>query len=256
MNLIFLKKRQNLLAQIYFLKENRERFARLVAERGRGERISIREKGEHADLKLSHSFRCAVSACFSAVMVAISFLSIPAPQPSEFVQKPVIAVIETVDIPETRQDVQRPVIQRPVVPLSVEGDLVPEDVTIETTELDFDRFEMAFPTVSVPVPPTVTETDLEPLEIWAVEEKPQIARQIEPEYPRVARRAGLEGTVYLKVLVSKTGAVAKAEIVRGKEIFHQAALDAIKAFEFRPAKQNDQPVDVWLMVPMQFRLTG
>lgn len=256
MNLIFRKKRLNLLAQIYNLKEERERFKRLLAERGNGQRVAMRTKNAKADLKASYGFRYFRSVCISGIVYVLAFVTIPAPNPSQdMATKTQAVVIETVDIPETRQEIRRSALKRPEVPLSVEGEIVPEDVTIEVTELDLDRLEIEVPTLSVPVQPDFEEA-LEPVEIWAVEEKPQLVRQIQPEYPIVARKAGVEGTVYLKVLVSKAGQVTKAEVVRGKEIFHQAALDAIQEFEFKPARQSDKPVDVWLMVPMQFRLTG
>lgn len=256
MNLIFQKKRQNLLAHIYSLKERRERFKRLLHERGDGQRVATRAKKIEADLKQSYGFRYYRSVGISGIAFLLAFTTVPAPQPSVDVgAKAQVFVIETVDIPETRQELQRPALKRPEVPLRVEGEIVPEEVTIEVTELDFDRLDIEVPAFSVPVQPDFEE-ELEPVDIWAVEEKPQIVKQIQPEYPMVARKAGLEGTVYLKVLVSKAGQVTKVEVVRGKEIFHQAALDAIRAFEFRPARQSDKPVDVWLMVPMQFRLTG
>jgi outer membrane biosynthesis protein TonB len=43
-------------------------------------------------------------------------------------------------------------------------------------------------------------------------------------------------------------------VLRGQEIFRQAAVDAIMQFRFKPARQNDKPVAVWMTQPISFRL--
>ena len=253
MNLIFQHKNSNLLAQIYHLKEKRARFERLLKDIPQDVRIVTRIK--NSVLKQRYGTYLLRSFVGSCTIFILAFLTLPGPQPSIRVPKVAPVVIETIDIPETRQVLRRPAVTRPEVPLQVATAVEPEEVSLEMDVLDLDLAPIDVPVVSVPFR-VASEQEPEPVEIWAVEEKPEIIRQVQPEYPWVARKAGLEGTVYLKVLVNKQGQVAKAVVVRGKDIFHQAALDAVLTFEFRPAKQSDQPVDVWLMIPMQFRLTG
>lgn len=257
MNLILEKKQHSLLSQIYRLKQTREQFDALLTDTPNDVQIQTRAKQGAADLNRHYKGVLLRAGFASAVLFLGAFGAIPAPQPSEVPIRSEAVVIETLDIPETRQNTQRVVIPRPEVPLQVTGYEVPEEVTIASTELAFDEVLVAVSDVSVPrVSDMTVEEDLEPVEIWTVEERPKIVRQVDPEYPPVARKAGLEGTVYLKVLVSRQGEVTQAEVVRGKEIFHQSALDAVQRFEFTPARQSDQPVDVWMMIPMRFRLTG
>ena len=83
-----------------------------------------------------------------------------------------------------------------------------------------------------------------------------MVKSVAPKYPEIARRTGIEGTVFVKILVGKDGKPEEVEFVKGPEIFRDVALEAARKFEFSPARQNDRPVRVWVMVPIQFRLQG
>lgn len=76
-----------------------------------------------------------------------------------------------------------------------------------------------------------------------------------PKYPDIARRAGVEGTVFIKMWVTKEGKVKQAEIVKStSNIFDQNAIDAALLWKFTPAIMNNGPVSVWVTVPFKFRL--
>ena len=162
-------------------------------------------------------------------------------------------VIETVDIPETRQIHRAPPPPRPSIPIATESEDVPDDVTIETTDLDFDKVDL-----HVPPPPSETAVIEEPeeeiLEYFMVEEKPVLIHRVAPAYPPIALKAEIEGTVHLKILVDKAGVVEQAVAVKGKEIFYKAALQSVNQYRFKPARQNDRPVKVYLVIPIRFRI--
>lgn len=77
-----------------------------------------------------------------------------------------------------------------------------------------------------------------------------------PAYPALAKRMGLEGTVRLKVLISREGSALKIEIAQssGHEILDKAAIEAVRNWRFTPAHQGESPVDEWVQVPVVFRL--
>jgi periplasmic protein TonB len=77
-----------------------------------------------------------------------------------------------------------------------------------------------------------------------------------PAYPALAKRMGLEGTVRLKVLISREGSALKIEIAQssGHEILDKAATEAVRNWRFTPAHQGDSPMDEWVQVPVVFRL--
>jgi protein TonB len=88
-----------------------------------------------------------------------------------------------------------------------------------------------------------------------VEKEPQPVKRVSPPYPEIAKRAGVEGKVFIKALVDKEGKVKKAVIFKSDaEIFNQAALDAVSQWVFTPAVMNNGPVTVWVVVPFNFQL--
>lgn len=77
-----------------------------------------------------------------------------------------------------------------------------------------------------------------------------------PIYPSFAKRTGMQGTVILKVLVSREGMTLKVTIVQssGHDILDKSAVDAVKQWRFVPARAGDTPVEEWVQVPVAFRL--
>ena len=78
-----------------------------------------------------------------------------------------------------------------------------------------------------------------------------------PEYPPLAREAGIEGTVLLKALVDKEGRVRDAIIFKesgSSAGFEEVALEVIYKVKFKPAISNNQPVAVWVVYPIRFTL--
>ncbi len=89
------------------------------------------------------------------------------------------------------------------------------------------------------------------------EKEPTVVKKVEPKYPEIALRAGLEGNVFLKVWVTKEGKVKEAVIIKSDaEIFNQAAKEAAIQWVFTPAVMQKGPVAVWVSIPFRFRLTG
>ena len=99
------------------------------------------------------------------------------------------------------------------------------------------------------------EDDGPPADFVAVEKEPQIVKKVEPKYPELAMRAGLEGKVWVKIWVDKEGKVKQVVVMKSDaEIFNEPAVEAAKQFVFTPAYMNNGPVSVWVSVPFKFRL--
>jgi len=94
-------------------------------------------------------------------------------------------------------------------------------------------------------------------EFVPVEIMPELIFKNKPEYPRMVKDAGLEGTVYLRVLVKKDGTVGDAKVEKSSKIasLDEAALAAAFGCKFKPAIQNGRPVNVWVSFPYEFTLT-
>lgn len=79
-----------------------------------------------------------------------------------------------------------------------------------------------------------------------------------PVYPAISRRMGERGTVLLRVYVSSGGHAEKVEIKvsSGSQRLDGAAMEAVRQWQFVPAKQGDQAVAAWVLVPISFNLKG
>lgn len=140
---------------------------------------------------------------------------------------------------------------RSVVP-PVPRESAPSDTTV--AEPQASAFSEPKPAPPSPAPPPV-----------APPAKPALAppafsasylRNPPPRYPTAARRNGEQGTVTLRVLVSREGAPARVTVEQtsGSRHLDAAALEAVKAWRFVPARQGTEPVEAWVLVPIVFRL--
>ncbi|OAI11672.1 hypothetical protein A1355_15695 [Methylomonas koyamae] len=77
-----------------------------------------------------------------------------------------------------------------------------------------------------------------------------------PDYPSVARSRGWQGRVVLKVLVSEAGQVETIGIEQssGHETLDEAALEAVKNWQFVPAKRGEINEACSVLVPIIFSL--
>lgn len=88
------------------------------------------------------------------------------------------------------------------------------------------------------------------------EAKPLYQKNPPPEYPRLARRRGYEGTVVLEVLVDEEGKVEDMRLFSSSkhEILDEAAMASVKEWLFQPGMRGDKPVEMWVRVPIRFQL--
>ena len=84
----------------------------------------------------------------------------------------------------------------------------------------------------------------------------RIVYRVIPEYPELARQAGVQGTVVLDTVVSAEGAVTQAKFVSGPDVLSQAAMDAVRWWRYEPYFVNGQPATVETAVAVNFRLVN
>ena len=114
--------------------------------------------------------------------------------------------------------------------------------------------------VTTSPPKEVIEVADEPTYFVAVEEMPQPVgglKEIQSKivYPEIAKRAGIEGKVFVRAYVDEDGNVTTAEIVKGiGGGCDEAALNAILSSKFTPGKQRGKPIKVQVTIPVVFKL--
>lgn len=85
-------------------------------------------------------------------------------------------------------------------------------------------------------------------EFVPVDQPPELIEEAKPTYPKVAKDAGLEGTVWIKALIDRKGDVVDAVVYKscGFNILDQSALRVAKQNKFKPAMQDGHPVATWV----------
>jgi TonB family protein len=94
------------------------------------------------------------------------------------------------------------------------------------------------------------------VDLAAVDEAPKLTKSFDPLYPAQAARFGKEGSVTVNALISETGAVTEARILKGLKDdmgLEKAAVDAVKKWKFQPAKKDGVNVKVWKPVVVTFK---
>jgi len=106
--------------------------------------------------------------------------------------------------------------------------------------------------LKIDIPPGI-ESESEPPPFSPVEKQPVPVYFPPPGYPEIALKAGIEGTVYVRVWVTKEGRVKKVEVLSSSsDILSAAAIEAASKWVFTPAIMNNGPVSVWMSIPFKF----
>ena len=155
-------------------------------------------------------------------------------------------IIENIDIPQTQQIDNTPPPARPSIPVPSDVEDIAEDLTLD--ELDFDDFS----NLDAPPPPPSG-----PKVVFIPYDDPPVAMSpIRPLYPEIAQEAGIEGVVVVQAFIDQKGRVKETLILKGvpNTGLDEAAMEAIRKTRFRPAKQRERAVGVWISIPVNFKL--
>ena len=91
-----------------------------------------------------------------------------------------------------------------------------------------------------------------PVRVGSAIKEPTLIRRVPPAYPQIAQAAKVEGVVIVELLVGVDGTVKSARVLRPLPLLDQAALDAVRQWQFAPTLLNGVPVEVIMTVPVKF----
>jgi protein TonB len=158
------------------------------------------------------------------------------------------------EVIQTKQVEKPPPPPRPPVPVEVPNDeVIEEDILDLDTELDLDDM------IDLPPPPP-PEEDEEPEIFVVVEKQPELVGglaklQRSIVYPEIARKAGIEGRVFVQFVVDERGRVNNPKVIRGiGGGCDEAAIAAVQKAKFKPGMQRGRPVKVQYSLPIVFKL--
>jgi protein TonB len=84
--------------------------------------------------------------------------------------------------------------------------------------------------------------------------EPKKIVQVAPEYPEIARRAGIQGTVILEAILDATGRVESVRVLRSQPLLDEAAIRAVRQWRYSPTELNGVPVPVLMTITVNFFL--
>ncbi|HEY6435781.1 MAG TPA: energy transducer TonB [Ignavibacteriaceae bacterium] len=212
-------------------------------------------KNPIADLRSKYKRAFEISLIIALAILIVAFKFFPDLKGDGMKLEGTQELFTVEDIQQTKQENRPPPPPKPPIPIEAPSDDVLEDIEIGDTEIDLNE-EMEAP----PPPKEEKKVEEEPTYFVAVEEMPEPiggikAIQEKIVYPEIAKRAGVEGKVYILAFVDESGNVTKANILKGIGAgCDEAALNAVLKTKFKPGKQRGKPVNVQVSIPVIFKL--
>ena len=115
------------------------------------------------------------------------------------------------------------------------------------------------PATATPIPPTSTPVVVEGEIVLPGPDvvAPVLIHQVSPEYPPVARKAGVEGEVVARLLVGIDGRVEEVKILEISQTgvgFERATEEAVRQWRYRPATKHGVKVRAWVRITVNLTL--
>ena len=214
-------------------------------------------KTKKADLMAKYRKVFEISLIVALALLIVAFKFFPDLKGKKAVVEGPQELFQVEQIDQTKQENRPPPPPKPPIPIEAPSSDVLEDIEIGDTEIDINE------QMDAPPPPPKEDKKIveeEPVYFVAVEEMPEpiggiseIQKKI--IYPEIAKRAGVEGKVYVLAFVDESGTVTDAKIIKGIGAgCDEAALDAVKKTKFKPGKQRGKAVRVQVSIPVVFKL--
>jgi TonB family C-terminal domain len=213
-------------------------------------------KEEGADLRKWYRLFVQVGLTLSLLLLVVAFQLDYRPDESFEVNLQEQETVEMEEIQQTEQETEPPPPPKPPVPVEV-----PNNETIENEDVDFSAsLDLDESLNTDQGPPEPEEEEEEEDEIFVVvENQPDCggvkALQNEVEYPSFAKKAGIEGRVFVQFVVNEEGNVTNPKVTRGvHKLLNKEAVRAVKTLKCEPGMQRGNPVKVQMSLPVTFKL--
>ena len=118
------------------------------------------------------------------------------------------------------------------------------------TELDRDTLQ-----ASLPSPPQIKKKAApKRIRVGGNIAQARLQRQVGLQYPPLARKARVQGTVKLSAIIAKDGSIKNLESTQGHPLLVPAALAAVKKWRYKPTLLNGEAVEVQTSIDVNFKL--
>lgn len=82
-----------------------------------------------------------------------------------------------------------------------------------------------------------------------------VSHTVKPGYPLLARQMKIQGSVILRALISKDGAIQDLHVLSGPAILASAAQDAVRQWHFKPHYQGNEAVETQAKITVNFTIS-
>ena len=93
-----------------------------------------------------------------------------------------------------------------------------------------------------------------PIKVTPGKAEQNLLHKVEPVYPEMAKIARIQGDVLMRAVINQKGKIANLKALSGHPILIQAALDAVRQWEYKPFLLNGAPVEVETNIVVRFHL--
>jgi TonB family protein len=128
------------------------------------------------------------------------------------------------------------------------ADTAPPNVTLPTKPELVPQLSMASPEIPSPALPVSS-----PAPKTSKLEAPVLIKRKDPVYSEEAKEKGISGAVELHFTINAEGNVRDVRVVKGNLLLSHAAIEAVQAWHYQPARLNGIPVEAESSVVVNFR---
>jgi len=90
------------------------------------------------------------------------------------------------------------------------------------------------------------------VKVGGLVKSPTKIKDVTPVYPQIAKSARVSGAVVIEATIGADGKVIDTRVVRSVPLLDEAAVDAVRQWEYTPALLNGAPVPVLMTVTVNF----
>lgn len=201
---------------------------------------------ETKDIKKKYPTMLKTSLLSTLVLFIILFQLIPKFEPNPYKMRAKTSETVMEKLPDE-------MLQQPKEPKKIEKPKLPKKITETNKESEVTE-EIEFET-TFEDPSLMDEASGEIYRIY--ENAPIVVVKIDPEYPEAARQLGIEGTVFLELVVETDGSVSHVKVIKSVHpLLDESAINAAYQMTFTPAMSRDIPVRAYVTFPVNFSITN
>ena len=105
---------------------------------------------------------------------------------------------------------------------------------------------------AAPAQPAPQVASTAPIRIGGSIQEPRKIKDVTPEFPAEADQAGAEGVVVIDAAIGLDGSVTSARVIQGVPLLNNAALTAVRQWQFTPTRLNGRPIEVLATFTVRF----